>query len=126
MQAATEVRADAADRLAELGRQLSDAIAQMAKLKANCSGLQKKVAALQDKIDNAGGEPLRKQKEKVASLQVRCDILYNSIFQSICYVGYSKYTASSVLETTVWRMFRSLLPAPAQTVIGLLSGVYEG
>lgn len=46
----------------------------MAKLKANCAGLQKKVAVLQDKIDNAGGDPLRKQKEKVASLQV-CSVV---------------------------------------------------
>lgn len=73
LQAAAEVRADAADRLTELGKQLSKEMADMAKLKANCAGLQKKVTAVQDKIDNAGGEPLRKQKEKVASMQV-CSI----------------------------------------------------
>ncbi|WIA08081.1 hypothetical protein OEZ85_007544 [Tetradesmus obliquus] len=68
-EAAAEVRSEHAARLTELSSQLAASTAQLAKLRASCAGLQKKVAGLQDKIDNAGGEPLRKQKERVASLQ---------------------------------------------------------
>jgi cell division protein FtsB len=71
LQAAAEVRSEHAARLSELSSQLASSNAQLAKLRASCAGLQKKVAGLQDKIDNAGGEPLRKQKERVASLMVR-------------------------------------------------------
>jgi structural maintenance of chromosome 4 len=71
MQAAAEVRSEHAARLSELSSQLAASNAQLAKLRASCAGLQKKVAGLQEKIENAGGEPLRKQKERVASLQVR-------------------------------------------------------
>ncbi|WIA28149.1 hypothetical protein OEZ86_010718 [Tetradesmus obliquus] len=69
LKAAAEVRSEHAARLTELSSQLAASTAQLAKLRASCAGLQKKVAGLQDKIDNAGGEPLRKQKERVASLQ---------------------------------------------------------
>jgi uncharacterized coiled-coil protein SlyX len=65
------VRSEHASRLSELSSQLAASNAQLAKLRASCAGLQKKVAGLQERIDNAGGEPLRKQKERVASLQVR-------------------------------------------------------
>eukprot|EP00879_Flechtneria_rotunda_P017765 GHRR01018624.1.p2 GENE.GHRR01018624.1~~GHRR01018624.1.p2 ORF type:complete len:423 (+),score=212.45 GHRR01018624.1:1442-2710(+) len=71
LQAAAEVGTEAAARLSELSQQLSKETAQLAKLRASCAGLQQKVQALQDKISNAGGEPLRRQKEKVASLQAR-------------------------------------------------------
>jgi uncharacterized coiled-coil protein SlyX len=71
-QAAAEVRSEHAARLSELSSQLAASNAQLAKLRASCAGLQKKVAGLQEKIDNAGGEPLRKQKEQVAKLQVWC------------------------------------------------------
>jgi hypothetical protein len=69
-QAATEVRADDAARLSELAAQLSKESAELAKLRASCAGLQKRASGLQDKIDNAGGEPLRRARERVASLQV--------------------------------------------------------
>lgn len=47
LQAAVEVGAEDAARLAELSKQLSKETAQLAKLRASCDGLQKKAAALQ-------------------------------------------------------------------------------
>jgi cell division protein FtsB len=47
LQAAVEVGAEEAARLAELSKQLSKETAELAKLRASCDGLQKKAAALQ-------------------------------------------------------------------------------
>lgn len=47
LQAAVEVGAEDAARLAELSKQLSKETAQLAKLRASCDGLQKKATALQ-------------------------------------------------------------------------------
>eukprot|EP00775_Hariotina_reticulata_P001241 gene1241-1581_t len=71
LEAAAEVCSDDAARLAELSSTLSAKAAELAKLRASCAGLQKKVAALQDKVDNAGGEPLRRQKERVVQYQTK-------------------------------------------------------
>ncbi len=47
LQAAAEVSSDTAARLSELSSTLSAKAAELAKLRASCAGLQKKVAALQ-------------------------------------------------------------------------------
>lgn len=50
LQAAVEVGAEEAARLAELSKQLSKETAELAKLRASCDGLQKKAAALQVRV----------------------------------------------------------------------------
>ncbi|GBF90732.1 structural maintenance protein of chromosomes [Raphidocelis subcapitata] len=68
LEAATKVSSDDAARLKELSAALAGETSGMAKLRASCSGLQKKAAEVQAKIDGAGGEPLRRARDRVAKL----------------------------------------------------------
>jgi myosin heavy subunit len=50
---------------------VSAATGELAKLRAGCAGLQKRAAEAQAKIDNAGGEPLRRARERAAKLTAK-------------------------------------------------------
>jgi structural maintenance of chromosome 4 len=55
-------------RAKELAKQLSDEAINLAKLRASSQGLSRRAAELQAKIDQAGGEPLRKARASVGTL----------------------------------------------------------
>ncbi|GLC75387.1 hypothetical protein PLESTF_001631400 [Pleodorina starrii] len=65
LQDATQVNAADAARIKELHVSVSKEQVNLLTLKEQCADLQKKAKSLQSKIDNAGGEKLRSQKNKV-------------------------------------------------------------
>ncbi len=65
----TQVNGEEAARLEALERDIGEEGKQVAELRRKSDGLSQKAAALEQQIENAGGEKLRKQKAQVAKLQ---------------------------------------------------------
>jgi hypothetical protein len=66
---ACQVRAEDVERLRSLESSVAAAQKELKKVQGNASGLQGQAQKLQEQIDNVGGEPLKKSKAKVESLQ---------------------------------------------------------
>jgi peptidoglycan hydrolase CwlO-like protein len=64
-----QVGAEDVKRLKSLEASLAAAEKELEKVQAGASGLQARAQKVQEQIDNVGGEPLKKRKAKVASLQ---------------------------------------------------------
>ena len=64
-----QVGAEDVKRLKALEAGVAAAEKELKKVQAGASGLQERAQEVQAQIDGAGGEPLKKRKAKVASLQ---------------------------------------------------------
>jgi len=64
-----QVGAEDVKRLKSLESSVAAAEKELEKLQGSASGLQGQAQQLQAQIDNVGGEPLKKRKSKVESLQ---------------------------------------------------------
>lgn len=64
-----QVAAEDASEVQRLAKAIAAAEKEQVPLQSQLAPLQQKAAALKEKIENAGGAPLRKQKEAVAGLQ---------------------------------------------------------
>ena len=64
-----QVGAGDASRLQTLDTEIAASEKELQSLKASSSGLQKEAESLQAKVDNAGGEKLKKKKASVSKLQ---------------------------------------------------------
>ena len=71
LEAAAVARPEDEQRARELARGLSDEAISLAKLRASSGGLAKRAQELQSKIEQAGGEPLRKARALVGTLTKR-------------------------------------------------------
>lgn len=69
LQEATQVSSADEGRIKELQRSVSNEKVALLDLKDQCAGLEKQAASLQSRIDNAGGDKLRSQRKRVATLQ---------------------------------------------------------
>jgi len=64
-----QVGAEDVKRLKSLEGSVAAAEKELKKVQGGASGLQARAEKVQEQIDNVGGEPLKKRKAKVASLQ---------------------------------------------------------
>ncbi|CAK0785709.1 hypothetical protein CVIRNUC_008920 [Coccomyxa viridis] len=69
LKAATKVAAEDASEVQRLNKEVAAAEKDLAPLQKRLAPLQAKAKALEAQMDNAGGSPLKKQKEAVAGLQ---------------------------------------------------------
>lgn len=69
LQAATKVSTADAQRLKQLEAEVVEAESELATLRADCKDLSKKAAVLEQAIDDAGGEKLKRQRALVTAIQ---------------------------------------------------------
>ena len=82
-QSASQVVAEDASEVQRLNKEVAAAEKDLAPLQKRLAPLQAKAEALEAKMDNAGGSPLKKQKEAVAGLQQVAALTKGTNFHTI-------------------------------------------